>query len=65
VQARGVERDLTVARHRNSGAGSRHHRQAPWIALDNLRVSDFVSRRVGNYQYNPQWTALLDQLWVK
>ncbi len=26
---------------------------------------DFVSRRVGNYQHNPQWGVLLDQLWVK
>ena len=26
---------------------------------------DFVSKRVGNFQYNPQWGALLDQLWVK
>ena len=28
------------------------------------RRADFVSRRVGNYQYNPQWGALLDQMWV-
>ncbi len=25
----------------------------------------FVSRRVGNYEYNPQWGTLLDQLWVR
>jgi peptide/nickel transport system substrate-binding protein len=25
----------------------------------------FVSKRVGNYQYHPQWGTLLDQLWVK
>jgi peptide/nickel transport system substrate-binding protein len=31
----------------------------------NGRQIDFVSRRVGNYQYNPQWGALLDQLWVR
>jgi ABC-type transport system substrate-binding protein/DNA-binding SARP family transcriptional activator/streptogramin lyase len=24
-----------------------------------------VSRRVGNYQYHPQWGPLLDQLWVR
>jgi hypothetical protein len=29
------------------------------------RWTDFVSRRVGNYQYNPQWRALLGQMWVK
>jgi peptide/nickel transport system substrate-binding protein len=39
--------------------------QAPWVAVNNLNVTDFVSRRVGNYQYNPQWAALLDQIWVK
>jgi ABC-type transport system substrate-binding protein len=25
----------------------------------------FVSKRVGNYQHNPQAGVLLDQLWVK
>jgi peptide/nickel transport system substrate-binding protein len=39
--------------------------QAPIIPYVNTRNVDFVSRRVGNYQYNPQWGALLDQLWVK
>jgi len=39
--------------------------QAPWIVEGNLRVTDFVSRRVGNYQYHPHTGALLDQLWVK
>ena len=31
----------------------------------NPRIVDFVSARVGNYQYHPQWGVLLDQLWVK
>jgi ABC-type transport system substrate-binding protein/class 3 adenylate cyclase len=38
---------------------------APWIAIGNQQEVDFVSGRVGNYQYNPQWGALLDQLWVR
>lgn len=38
---------------------------APWLFLFNPRSVDFVSQRVGNYQYNPQWGALLDQLWVR
>jgi peptide/nickel transport system substrate-binding protein len=38
---------------------------APWVAFGNGTTVDFVSRRVGNYQYNPWWGALLDQLWVK
>jgi peptide/nickel transport system substrate-binding protein len=39
--------------------------QAPMVFLENERGLDFVSRRVGNYQYNPQWHVLLDQLWVR
>jgi peptide/nickel transport system substrate-binding protein len=39
--------------------------QAPLVPTYNRRNVDFVSKRVGNYQYNPQWGALLDQLWVK
>jgi peptide/nickel transport system substrate-binding protein len=31
----------------------------------NGREVDLVSKRVGNYEYHPQWGALLDQLWVK
>lgn len=31
----------------------------------NRRNVDFVSKRVGNYQYNPQWSLLLAQVWVK
>jgi hypothetical protein len=25
---------------------------------------DLVSRRVGNYEFSPQWGTLVDQLWV-
>ncbi len=39
--------------------------QAPLVPTSNARNVDFVSKRVGNYQYNPQWGVLLDQLWVK
>jgi YVTN family beta-propeller protein len=39
--------------------------QAPLVPTDNRRNSDFVSKRVGNYQYNPQWGVLLSQLWVR
>ena len=28
-------------------------------------ITDFISQRVGNYQYNPQLGVLLDQLWVR
>nr|MBA3736932.1 ABC transporter substrate-binding protein [Actinomycetota bacterium] len=39
--------------------------KAPLVPLVNPKQVDFLSRRVGNYQYNPQWGVLLDQLWVR
>jgi YVTN family beta-propeller protein len=39
--------------------------RSPIVALTNPIGLDFVSVRVGNYQYNPQWGILLDQLWVQ
>lgn len=38
--------------------------QAPWVPLYNPRAITATSARVGNYQYHPFWTQLLDQLWV-
>jgi peptide/nickel transport system substrate-binding protein len=39
--------------------------QAPLVPTDNRRNGDFLSKRVDNYQYNPQWGVLLSQLWVR
>jgi hypothetical protein len=39
--------------------------QAPVVPLFTLKNVDIVSQRVGNYQYNPQWHVLVDQLWVR
>jgi peptide/nickel transport system substrate-binding protein len=39
--------------------------RAPVVPAYNRRNVDFVSKRVGNYQYNPQWGLLLDQVWVE
>ncbi len=39
--------------------------QAPWVSLFTPQFVDFVSKRVGNYQYNPASAILLDQLWVR
>jgi ABC-type transport system substrate-binding protein/class 3 adenylate cyclase len=39
--------------------------QAPWAALTNDGGIDVIGRRVGNYQRNPQWGEILDQLWVR
>jgi peptide/nickel transport system substrate-binding protein len=38
--------------------------QAPWVPFVNPRALEFLSDRVGNYQYNPQWGTLIDLLWV-
>ena len=39
--------------------------QAPWVSFANGVKLEVTSTRVGNYQYNPQWGTLLDQLWVR
>jgi YVTN family beta-propeller protein len=39
--------------------------RAPLVPLVNPKRVDFLSSRAGNYQYNPQWGVLLDQLWVR
>lgn len=39
--------------------------QAPFVELVTPSTTDFVSRRVGDYQYNPVQGALIDQLWVR
>jgi peptide/nickel transport system substrate-binding protein len=38
--------------------------QAAVLPLDNPKAVNFVSRRVGNFQYSQQWGVLYDQLWV-
>ncbi|HLF68222.1 MAG TPA: ABC transporter substrate-binding protein, partial [Gaiellaceae bacterium] len=38
---------------------------APWVPLFTPAGVDVVSERVGNYQYNPEWWTLLDQIWVR
>lgn len=39
--------------------------QAPFVELVTPSTTDFISRRVGNYQYSPVQGALIDQLWVR
>jgi peptide/nickel transport system substrate-binding protein len=39
--------------------------RAPWVPFANGVIVSVRSKRVGNYQYNPQWLTLFDQLWVK
>jgi peptide/nickel transport system substrate-binding protein len=39
--------------------------QALYVWLDTPVVVEFVSARVGNYQFNSTWDVLLSQLWVR
>jgi peptide/nickel transport system substrate-binding protein len=38
---------------------------APWVAFLNATGLELTSKRVANYQRNPQFGVLLDQLWVR
>jgi peptide/nickel transport system substrate-binding protein len=72
----GVDRQLdrTVALHGENPAAATIASQkaeeaiiklAPIVPLYNSRQVDLVSRRLGNYQYNPEFGFLVDQAWVK
>jgi peptide/nickel transport system substrate-binding protein len=37
---------------------------AGWVPLVTPREVEFISQRVGNYQYHPIWGLLADQLWL-
>lgn len=39
--------------------------QTPWVPLFNSRSLQFLSARVGNFQYHPMWGLLIDQIWVR
>jgi hypothetical protein len=39
--------------------------QAPWVPVYNPRSLVVLSRRVGNYQFDPYWSVLIDRLWVR
>ena len=39
--------------------------QAPWVPVATPRHVDFVSKRVGNYQFHPVWGMLVSQLSVR
>jgi len=38
---------------------------AIWLPTVTPSETDLISRRAGNYQYNPVWGALIDQIWVR
>ena len=37
---------------------------APWVALYNPKLIDFLSSNVHGYSWNPQWYILIDRLWL-
>jgi len=39
--------------------------RAVWLPTVTPKTADFVSKRVGNYQFHPLWGVLVDQLWVR
>jgi len=59
------ETDPAIAASRWSRLDREIVDQAPMVPLVNPKHVDFLSSRVGNYQYNPQWGLLLDELWVR
>ena len=38
---------------------------AIWLPTVTPNEADLLSHRVRNYQYNPVWGALIDQLWIR
>ncbi len=38
---------------------------APWVPVYNPRSLVMLSARVGNYQFDPYYSVLIDQLWVR
>jgi hypothetical protein len=39
--------------------------QAVWAPTVDLRAVELVSPRLGNYQFNPIWGFLADQVWLR
>jgi peptide/nickel transport system substrate-binding protein len=71
-----IDRQMQTAQAKqaNDPAGSRALWQrvdreitdaSPWVPLMIAKWVSFFSRRVGNFQYNPTWSVLIDQLWVR
>jgi len=66
-----VEQALALQPHAPDTAGALWARidreivdQAPWVPIYNPRSLVMLSARVGNYQFDPYLSVLIDQLWV-
>jgi peptide/nickel transport system substrate-binding protein len=57
--------DLAAAHRRWTAIEHDITDRAPWVPLVNRSWVNFVSERLGNFQVNPQWGPLVDQMWVQ
>jgi peptide/nickel transport system substrate-binding protein len=67
-----VEQALALQPRRPGAAGALWMRidqeiadQAPWVPIYNPLYLVMLSARVGNYQFDPYFSVLIDQLWVR
>jgi len=64
--AQGVQsQDLVAALRAWAAADHMVADQAAVLPYENPLALTLLSRRTGNYQFNPEWGVLLDQLWVR
>ena len=57
--------DLAAAHRRWSSIEHAITDRAPWVALVSRSWVNMASERLGNFQANPQWGPLVDQMWVR
>jgi ABC-type oligopeptide transport system substrate-binding subunit len=57
--------DLASAHRRWSSIDHAITDRAPWVPLVSRSWVNVVSERLGNFQVNPQWGPLIDQMWVQ
>jgi peptide/nickel transport system substrate-binding protein len=73
---RGIERQMEEATNlqlvdplaaHDLWSSTEHHivDLAPIVPLVSRSWAAFASERLGNYQFNPQWGPLIDQMWVR
>ena len=66
LEAAGVESGtLPAATELWTGLDRELTRRAIWLPTVTVNGTDLISRRAGNYQHNPLWGPLPDQLWVR
>jgi YVTN family beta-propeller protein len=59
------QRDPVAGNHAWAAIDRTLVNRAAAVPYANILTLTVLSRRTGNYEFNPQWGVLLDQLWVK